>query len=536
MACKRHLRDRELAAAPGGHPAGWFFDARPADVAFAFYETVLRLPDTVDENGFNKPFLLEPALAFIVGSLMGWYGADSYRRFREAYIEMGKGNAKTPLVAGLGLFGLTMDRELAAEIYAAAVTKDQARVLFRDAERMVEVSPDLAAKVTATVNNLAAENFCFFRPYSREQGQQSGPRPHMALVDELHEHPSAEVLNKLKAGFKFRKQPLAVMITNSGFDRTSVCFEQHQHAEAVCRGVITDDRYFAYVCALDEGEDPLEDPSCWIKANPLLGVTISTEYLRRQVENAKHIPSERNTVLRLNFCVWTTAQSRAISIEKWLACPPAAADEALVGATAYGALDLGQSDDFSAWLRIFILEIEETLYVALRARFWLPEKALERFPNRPYEDWQRRGLLEITEGETTDYDVIEEAVLEDAAREGIREIAYDNRFAEQMAQHLTGAGLTMVNTLQGFALNEACRKLFDLVTEARLLHGHHAILTWMASNFVIRHGIKGDIRPDKDRAPEKIDGIVALIMALDRWIKQPDEPPSVYETRGLTTI
>jgi phage terminase large subunit-like protein len=183
-ACQRHLADRVLAAHRGGHPRGLAFVPAAADVAIGFYEKVLRLPDTRDAAGDPKPFRLEPALAFIVGSLTGWIGADGYRRYREAYIEMGKGNAKTPLLAGLGLFGLTMDGETAPEVYAAAVTRDQARVMFRDAERMVDASPALAElAIVRTVNNLAA-GLGFFRPFSRDQGVKSGPRPHMALIDD----------------------------------------------------------------------------------------------------------------------------------------------------------------------------------------------------------------------------------------------------------------------------------------------------------------------------------------------------------------
>lgn len=532
LACERHLRDRMLAARKRGHPQGWEFKAEKADNVINFYEGVLRLPDTTDEDGMAKRFILEPPLAFIIGSVMGWVGADGYRRFREAYIEMGKGNAKTPTIAGLGLYGLLLDQETAAEIYAAAVTRDQARILFRDAERMVLASPELAPLVTQTVNNLAYE-LSFFRPYSRDQGVKSGPRPHMALIDEVHEHTNPDVINKLKAGFKFRKQPVAVTITNSGFDRTSICWQLHTHAEKVMRRIVTDDRLFAYVCALDDGDDPMTDEACWPKANPLLGVTITHEYLRRQVENAQHIPSELNTVLRLNFCVWTQQHTRAINLVQWQACQPMPTASALLGQPCYGGLDLGQSDDFSAWIRLWTLDGGR---VVVKPRFWICQAALEKYPMRPYDEWRRAGVLEVTEGDTTDYGVIEDAIADDCKRDGIREVAYDNRFAEQMAQNLIGQGITMVNTPQGFQLNEALRRLFELVVEGNLCHGDDPVLSWMAANFVIRHGTKGDIRPDKDKAAEKIDGVVALTMALDRVVRGPHEPESVYLTRGVRVL
>lgn len=510
LACERHLRDRSKSI--------WIWSGAKADLAIAYYETVLRLPDTQDADGNAKPFRLAPAQVFIIGSLMGWQGPDGYRRFREGYVEMGKGNGKTPLLAGLGLYGLQMDGERAPEIYAAAVTRDQAKIMHRDAERMVDASPDLGDGVLVkTVNNLSY-GLGFFRPFSRDQGMKSGPRPHMALVDEVHEHPSSEVINKLKAGFKFRKQPLAIYITNSGFDKTSICGQLHTHAENVVRGTVDDDQFFAYVCALDEGDDPLTDESCWPKVNPLLGVTITDTYLRRQVQNAKNIPAEVNIVLRLNFCVWTQAHTRAIDPVQWGACGAVVSDAQLAGEECFAGLDLGQSDDLSAFAKIWPLADGR---VVVRMRYWIPEAAIKRFPNRPYDQWKAAGILEVTEGNTTDYDVVEAAIAADCEKWGVRELGYDNRFAEQMAQHLEGLGVTATNVQQGFGLNEAIRKLLSLIADQELCHGGDPMLGWMSGNVVLRHGTKGDVRLEKEKAPEKIDGFAALSNAIMLWVKQP---------------
>jgi phage terminase large subunit-like protein len=340
----------------------------------------------------------------------------------------------------------------------------------------------------------------------------------MALVDEVHEHGNPDVINKLKAGFKFRRQPLAAYITNSGFDKTSICGQLHAHAENVVRGLVDDDHFFAYVCALDAGDDPLEDESCWEKANPLLGVTITKTYLRRQVQSARNIPSELNTVLRLNFCVWTAAHSRAIDPALWAKCKGSVADAELAGIECYGGLDLGQTDDLSAFAKIWPLD--EGLLV-VRMRYWIPESALTRFPNRPYDQWKRSGVLEVTEGPTTDYDTVEDAIAADCDRWGVRELGYDNRFAEQMAQHLAGRGIDVTKVLQGFGLNEAIRKLLQLIADAALRTGGDVILDWMSGHLVIRHGNQGDVRIDKEKAPEKIDGFAALLNAIMLWVKQP---------------
>lgn len=520
LACERHERDLKDAKRKG-----FTFDEAAADHTIGFIETLVRLPDTSDADGNPKPFRLEPWQAFIVGSLFGWRWTESgYRRFRNAYIEIGKGNGKTPMLAAIGLYGLLMDAQKAPEVYAVANDRDQSMIMFRDAIRMVDASPELLTRIKKTgiehVTNLGY-GLGFFRPFSREQGSKSGIRPHMGLIDEVHEAPNGEIINKIRAGAKGNMDAMFLEITNSGFDRTSVCWQHHEHSRRIVERIVEDERWFSYVCALDEHDDPLEDETCWLKVNPNLGVSIQREYLRDQVSAAKNIPIERNTVLRLNFCVWTQAQTRAIDMTKWLACPRLVASD-LVGKPCYGGLDLGQSDDLSAWVRLWDLLDGR---VAVKARFWIPESAIRRFPNRPNEQWIRAGLLEVTEGNTTDYDVIEKAVLADCQRDGVRKIAYDKRFAEQMAQHLMGAGLDMFDQPQGFQLNEAIRRKGELIAAGFLCHEHHDILTWMADNYVVRNGTRGDVRPDKEKASDKIDGQVALDMALAVWVRQPVDRP-----------
>jgi phage terminase large subunit-like protein len=534
LACERHLKDRVLAAALGGHPDGWWFDPDAADIVIQFFETVLRLPDVRDEYGDPVPFLLQPSQDFKTGAIFGWKGRDGLRRYREVYDEEGKGGGKTPWLAGIGLFGLTEDEEFSAQIYACATSRDQAKVLFTDAERMVDASPDLAGRLLKTVNNIAdPETSSFFRPFSRDQGQQSGPRPHMGLLDEVHEYPSSEIALKIRAGAKRRKQPLFIEITNSGFDRTSYCWHRHEHARLVLEGQTKDDRLFAFVCNLDEGDDPLKDSSCWLKTNPLLGVAITREYLERQVENAKNIPSETNTVLRLNFCVWTAQNVRLIPTAEWAACSEKIADAELRGKPCYGGLDLGQSDDFSAWARLWDLLDGR---VAVRLRFWIPEAALKKYPHRMYDVWRRAGVLEITEGNTTDYAVVQKAVLDDCRLWGVRQVGFDKRFADQMAQNLQGDGITMVDTPQGFYFTAAIRKLLELVTDAKLCHGADPVLSWMAGNAEGRQGRDGQLRLDKEESGDKIDGISAVVTAIDRWVGQPAKKQSIYATRGLISM
>lgn len=521
LTCARHERDRADTG------KGFVFDAAAADHAITFIERWVNLPDVLDADGRPAPFRLQPWQAFIVGSLFGWrWRASGFRRFRNAFIEVGKGNGKTPLLAAIGLYGLMMDGQHAPEIYAAAADRDQAMIMFRDAVRMVDASPELQRRIKKTgvehVSNLAY-GLGFFRPFSREQGQKSGTRPHMGLLDELHEHPNGDTCAKIRAGAKGNEDALFPEITNSGFDRSSICWQHHEHSIRIVEGLVEDERWFAYVCALDPGDEPLADPACHIKANPNLGVSIQPSYLADQVSAARHIASETNTVLRLNFCVWTHAHTPAWDMPKWRDADPTWPDaDTLAASRCFGGLDLGQNDDFAAWARVWELPDDA---IAIAVRFWIPRAALEKYHKRPYAEWIRDGLLELTEGDTTDLDLIEQAVIDDARASGVIEIAYDKRFAQQLALHLQGAGLAVVDTPQGFALNESIKSLSKAIADGRIRHGGNRLLAWQMDNTILRTGRNNEQRLAKEDSKDKIDGPSAIVMANARRIVQP-EPPS----------
>lgn len=549
LACSRHLQDLDRQTETG---LVW----KPAEAVrvIQFFAEVLCLPEVTvtaaeDEDGGDPadgvPFRLQPWQQFILGSVMGWYTAEGTRRFHDAYVEGAKGCGKTPVAAGLMLYLLVADGERAAQIYMAAVGREQAKIAFADAEKMVAASPHLRAIVQRTVNNLAVvETSSFLRAISSEKRGLDGKRVHAALIDELHEHASPVVVSKMRRGTKGRRNALIIRTTNSGFDRASVCWHDHEYSRQVLEGTIADETWFAFVCGLDPCADclaagkhfPADDcPRCddwrregphWLKANPNLGVSLSWQYLRELVQQAKGRPEVVSDLLRFNFCVWTQAVTHAINLGQWHACEAPPPESALVGVPCYGGLDLGQSDDFSAWVRAWTLDDGR---VVVKCRFWIPESALLKYPSRPYAEWKRSGRLTVTDGPTTDYKIIEETVAADCKASGVREVAYDNRFAEQMAQNLTGLGVVMVNTGQGFQLNEAVRKKLELITLGSLCHANDPVLSWMAANYVVRHGTKGEVRPAKDRAADKIDGQVALDMALDRIVRRAHEAPKQYQ-------
>lgn len=531
LACERHLRD--LVEGP---KRGLTWRPELAERHFAFFRC-LTLADA--EKGV-RPFELEPAQKFKNGCIFGWLRADGTRRFRTAYIEEGKGNGKTPLAAGTGLYCLTMDGEPEAEVYSAAVGRDQAKICFTDALNFVSRSQALARRLVRHTNNIAyPQTQSFMRPVSSEGRGLDGKRVHAAILDEVHEHPTAIVVDKMTAGIKGRRQPLIYEITNSGYDRHSICRQHHEYSIKVLEGIFEDDAWFAFIAAVDEDDDPIEDESCWPKANPLLGVTVTEDYLRKQVREAKGMPAKRNIVLRLNFCRWTEQDTVWIPDAKWRASGGPIDEASLRGRECFGGLDLSSTADISALVLDFPGPDGSHTWLPF---FWIPGDNVEERCRRdrvPYDVWIRQGLLKTTPGNVIDYAFIR-AFINDtlAAQYHIRELALDRLFqGAQMATDLMADGHTVVAFGQGFlSMAAPCKQLEETVLGGKLHHGGNPVLRWMNSNIAIAQDPAGNKKPDKARSRDKIDGIVAGLMALGRATANAPAGPSVYETRGVIAL
>lgn len=544
--CRRHLDD--LAT---GEARGLWFDHAAANRAFGFFEDVLKLSEGQFEG---QPFNLHPAQAFIIGSLFGWKRANGLRRFRRAYIEQGKGNGKSPMAGGIGLMGLCADGEAGAQIYAAAAKKDQAAILFQDACKMVRAAPALEKRLQFAggmgrefnIAHLASGSF--FRPVSRDTGKTgSGPRPYFVLADEVHELPDRKIIEMLERGFKFRREPLLFMITNSGSDRNSVAWEEHEHAVKVAAGnpdaVLDptylgqplDDTTFSYVCALDEGDDPLNDPSCWVKANPLLGVTITEEYLAEVVAQAKAIPGQLNGILRLHFCVWTDAETAWMTratLEPCLADFDAA-DHA--GEKVFLGLDLSQNRDITALAAVVRTGTDEHNKPTYDAwvEAWTPGDTLSAREMRdklPYAVWAREGHIHAPQGESISYRHVAQTLAEYAERYEIGAVAYDRfafrRFEEEIdelglslpfVEHPQGGlkkGKPMEEGGEGLWMPGSLRLLEDALLEGRIrLQRNPVLISAMMS--AVPEADKWDNRwLAKARSVNKIDAAVALCMAM----------------------
>lgn len=459
-ACKRHLLDLEK-----GHERGLRFDLEAATAAYAYFETVLKLSEGQFEG---KPFVLHPSQAFIIGSIFGWKRADGTRRFRRAYVEQGKGNGKSPLAGGIGLKGLASDGEAGAQIYAAAAKREQAGILFADAVKMVKQSPALNKRMEFSGGDGREFNIAhlssgsFFRPLSRDTGKTgSGPRPYFVLADEVHEMTDRKIIEMLERGFKFRRQPLLFMITNSGSDRNSVAWEEHEHAVKVAAGHTEavndptfvgeplDDASFSYVCSLDEGDDPLNDPSCWAKANPLLGVTITEEYLAGVVANAKSMPGQLNGVLRLHFCIWTDAETAWMTRET---LDPCLADfdphEIHKGAHIFLSLDLSQNRDITAMaaaVRTGDDEKGRPLF-DVWVEAWTPGSTMaarELRDKLPYRVWAKQGFIHAPHGESINFRHVAQTLAEYDQNFEIDCVAYDRYAFKKFEEEVDELGLSI---------------------------------------------------------------------------------------------
>lgn len=511
LACQRHLNDLANAKARGlvwnpvvdGHEG-------PEPVvmlALDFFPTILLL-----DNGIR--FVPRDWQAFVAGSLFGWYRDDGTRRFRTGYVETGKGSGKTPLAAGIGLKGLIADRTESAEIYSAATDREQARICFLDAKRMVERSAELRGVIDTNVASLVyPKSSSVFRPLSSEHRGLDGKRVHMAILDELHEHPNALVADKMRAGTKKDPNALIFEITNSGYDRDSVCWQHREYSRQVLEGTVENDSWFAYICVLDEGDD-WHDEAVWPKVNPSLPELPGYAYLREQVREAEGMPSKENIVKRLNFCIWTEQSSRWIKTETWDANAGDVPDEDLVGRTCFGGLDLSSTADITAFVLVFPLDDGR---FAMRCWFWLPEDSARK-ESAPIRQWIDRQFIHTTPGNIVDYAWIRRTIVECGSKYRVQEVAFDRWNATHLVTELREEdGANMVEMGQGFASMSAPSKEFErLLLAGNLLHGGHPVLKWMAGNVAAKQDPAGNIKPDKGASGDRIDGIVALIMALGR--------------------
>ena len=516
--CARHLRDIE-----DGHKRGLVWNVEESEKALGFYADVLKL-NGGDFEG--KPFELLPWQKFVVGSLFGWKGVDGYRRFRVAYVETAKGSGKSPLAAGIGMKGLVADNEPRAEVYSAATKKDQAMILFRDAVAMVDQSPELSKRLTKSGTGERCWNLAymaqgaFFRPISSDDGQ-SGPRPHIGLIDELHEHKTNTVVEMMRAGTKSRRQALIFMITNAGHNRMGPCWGYHEYGAKVAAGEVEDDAFFPFVCGLDESDDPFADESCWLKANPSLqdADLPGMKYIREQVVEAKGMPSKEAIVRRLNFCQWTDAESPWISGEVWRGAQRDFDWRDLRGRRAVAGLDLSSTTDLTGM--VFFVEPVEAGEPWLLVPFaWLPDVELQRKADTdrvPYIQWKAEGYLDTTPGRAISKRVILQKLSAMCDFFEIIAVGYDRWRIEDLMALAADDGISLPEMKpvgQGYKDFSPALETFErMLLNGEIAHAGHKVMDWCMSNAVIEQDGAENRKLSKEKATGRIDLAVAAVMA-----------------------
>ena len=510
-----------------------------ADYAVSFIECLCHTKGT----WAGKSFELIDWQEQIIRDVFGTIKPNGYRQFNTAYIEIPKKMGKSELAAAVALLLTCGDGEERAEVYGCAADRQQASIVFEVAADMVRMCPALnkRVKILASQKRIIYQpTNSFYQVLSAEAYSKHGFNIHGVVFDELHTQPNRKLFDVMTKGSgDARTQPLYFLITTAGTDTNSICYETHQKAKDIIEGRKIDPTFYPVIYGADENDD-WTDPEVWKKANPSLGITVSIDKVQAACDSAKQNPGEENAFRQLRLNQWVKQAVRWMPMEKWDACAFHVNEDDLEGRACYGGLDLSSTTDITAFVLVFPPRDEDDKF-AILPYFWIPEDTLElrvRRDHVPYDVWEKQGFLMTTEGNVVHYGFIEKFIERLGERFNIREIAFDRCGAVQMVQNLEGMGFTVVPFGQGFKdMSPPTKELMKLTLEQKLAHGGHPVLRWMMDNIYIRNDPAGNIKADKEKSTEKIDGAIATIMGLDRAIRcGNDVTASVYDERGILFI
>lgn len=514
------------------------YDKAKADRAVRFIENLCHTKG----KWAGKKFILLPWQEQIVRDIFGIVREDGKRQFLTAYVEIPKKQGKSELAAAIALYLLYADGEASAEVYGAACDRSQASIVFDVAKQMVEMCPALRKRsklMTAGKRIVNYSNAGFYQVLSAETGTKHGLNVSGLVFDEIHAQPNRKLYDVLTKGSgDAREQPLFFIITTAGTDRNSICYELHSKALDIMAGKKKDYTFYPVVYGLTE-EDDWNDEANWYKANPSLGHTIGIDRVREAYKDALDNPAEENVFKQLRLNIWTNSAVAWIPEHIYNRGNEEIDMDALSGRECYAGLDLSSTSDITAFVLVFPPRTEDEKYIVL-PYFWLPEDTLDLRCRRDhvlYDVWKKQGYIMTTEGNVIHYGFIEAFIEELGRKYHILEIAYDRWNATQMVQNLEDEGFTMVPFGQGFKdMSPPSKELYKLLMEGSIIHGGNPVLKWMAGNIVMRQDPAGNIKPDKEKSTEKIDGIVALIMGLDRCIRHEGSKASIYDERGIISF
>lgn len=511
------------------------YDKKKADRAVTFIENLCHTKG----KWAGTPFWLLPWQEQLIRDIFGIVKPDGNRQFRTAFVEICKKVGKSELAAAVALYLLYADNEPSAEVYGAAADRQQASIVFDVAKQMVEMSPALMKRsklMGATKRIVNYSNAGYYQVLSAEVGGKHGFSVSGLVFDEIHTQPNRQLYDVLTKGSSdARQNPLHFIITTAGNDRHSIAYELHTKAVDILEGRRVDPTFYPVVYGLKDDED-WEDEANWYKVNPSLGYTVDIERLRGAYREAKQNPADEITFKWLRCNMWVSSTVAWIPDAIYMRGNEPIDMDALAGRDCYAGLDLSSTGDITALVLIFPPRDEEEKYVLL-PYFWIPEETIPRRVKAnsvPYDIWEKQGYIMSTEGNVIHYDFIEKFIMYLSEKYHILEIAVDRWNATQMIQNLEGEGFTIVPFGQGFcSMSAPTKEFYRLLMEGRIIHGGNPVLRWMAGNVVIDTDPAGNIKVTKAKSKEKIDGIVAAIMALDRCIRQEGQSGSVYDERGL---
>lgn len=515
------------------------YDKSAADYACQFIEALCHTKGM----WAGKPFELIPWQEQIIRDVFGTIKPNGYRQFTQAYIEIPKKQGKSELAAAVALLLLCGDGEERAEVYSCASDRQQASIVFDVAADMVRMTPALSRRVKilrSTKRLVYTPTNSFYQVLSADAYSKHGFNVSGLVFDELHSLPDRKLYDVMTKGSgDARTQPLFFEITTAGTNTNSICYEVHQKALDILEGRKADPTFYPVIYGAGPEED-WTDPEVWKKANPSLGITVGIDKVEAACESAKQNPSEENAFRQLRLNQWVKQEVRWMQLEKWDRCNFVVNPEELRGRVCYGGLDLSSSTDITAFVLIFPPLDEDDKYQVLPF-FWLPEETLDlrvRRDHVPYDTWEKQGYVQTTEGNVIHYRFIEEFIHDLGEIYNIKEIAFDRWGAVEMTQVLDEMGFDVIPFGQGFKdMSPPTKELYKLVLEEKIAHSGNPVLRWMIDNVFVRTDPAGNIKMDKSKSTEKIDGAVALVMALDRAIRNGNAScDSVYEERGLLFI
>jgi phage terminase large subunit-like protein len=532
---------------PWDAPKHFWFDEVKAYGALQFFEDHLH---HVKGPLAGAPFVLEPWEKSIVANIFGWRDSSNHdlRRYREIFILVPRKNGKTSLSAGIILFVITCDGEPGAEIYSSANDRDQARLIFSPVKQMILKSSALEARLKPYQHSIVKidpetglETGSSYKPISSDANTKHGFNSHLIINDELHGQRDRELIDVLQTSTGSRLQPLIIHITTSDYDRPSICNEKQDYAENVRSGTFKD---YAFLPVIYKAElkDDWTDPEIWAKANPNLGVSISYEYLQRECKRAQQSPVYTNTFRRLHLNVRTELAERWLVMESWDNDKADLFDPAdLAGAECWGGLDLSSTQDITAFGLVFPPEQWDKGPWKFLCWLWCPADRIEyreKVDRVPYATWSRAGHITPTAGDQVDYSFVRKRIVELNRKYSVQDIGFDPYNATYLCQQLRDQdGLNMVEFRQGAkSYNEPMKYTLGLVESGRLLHNNNPVLRWMAGNIAAEMDSNDNLRPNKKKSAEKIDGIITLLESVGRALAAQQQRSSVYDSRGLLRL